>query len=301
MKLKLTNALELYHQEISSVQMKSNASVESYMSQLTAFAHYCASLNIEFVNQITIETVEEYLYDYDTNHEPASTNQCIATLKSFYRFLNASFNLANVCERLHVKTNPAKPTKYFTDQQIESLLMIHDQNDIHEIVDVTIFEVIYGCGLRVSEACNLTINDIHLDQNYIKVTGKGNKQRLIPLSQIAMKRCNDYINTIRCKINVNNDIHLFLTMQGKPVSRDYLSKRLKKRLLDLHIIDNDNLSGYSLHSLRHSFASHMINNDTSTRIVQEMLGHASLSTTQIYTHKTVDQLQEEYNKYMRRK
>ena len=301
MKLKLSNAVDLYHQELSSVQMKSNASIESYMRQLNAFINYLKDNNVEIVNDITKDAVDDYLYRYSMNHEPASTNQAIATLKSFYRYLNSSFNMDDICSNLTVKKNPDKTKKYFSDEQIDALLTIHDDTNLHEVCDVTIFDVIYGCGLRVSEACNLMLNDVHLDQEYIKVTGKGNKQRLIPLSQIASNRLITYVNEIRCKLDAYNDQHLFLTMQGKPLSRDYLSKRLKKRLFDLNIIENGDLSGYSMHSLRHSFASHMINNDTSTRIVQEMLGHASLATTQIYTHKTVDQLQEEYNEYMPRK
>lgn len=300
MKLSLINTIELFRQDLTSVQMKSYASVRSYMNQLNTFKNYLNDMGIQFVSGVSKQILEDYIYHFSLEHEPASTNQAIASLKSYYRYLNEQFEVNDITSTLKVKKNPHKEKYYFDEQQIKQLLTINDYADIHEVLDVTIFEVIYGCGLRVSELIGLTMNDLFLDEKYVKVTGKGDKQRVIPLSDIALDRLVTYIDEIRPKINTNHSAQLFINMQGKPISREYLSLRLKKRLSEFHIVNSNELIHYSLHTLRHSFATHMINNNTDTRIVQEMLGHASLNTTQIYTHKSKEQLHKEYKKYMRR-
>ena len=300
-RLKLDQAIALFIEQIGSVENQSLATLQSYTIQLNQLKTWLDQKDIHYVNDITIDILFDYVYYYDHNHAPASTNHLITVIRSFYGYLNEYYDLTNIAQQITLKKMDRKEKKILNDQQIERLLTINDTNDDHEYAIVTIFEVIYGCGLRVSECCGLTMQHLHLDDGTITVLGKGNKERIIPLSDTAKHRLIHYLDLIRPKWNIHHTNHVFISKTGKPITRGSIYALLKKRLVDTGIVDrSEDLEGLSPHSLRHAFATHMVNSDTDPRIVQQMLGHESIETTQIYTHKTVDQLQDTYNKTMPR-
>ena len=154
-----------------------------------------------------------------------------------------------------------------------------------------LIEVMYGCGLRVSEAVELKVGDLHLNSKYIEIIGKGNKQRVIPIGDLAIEALKKYIFDGRNELTKQQfSDYVFISYQGKPMSRQAIFKFIKKLALD-----NGIEKEISPHTLRHSFATHLLENGVDLRYVQEMLGHEDISTTQIYTHMDTTRLKDLVN------
>lgn len=181
--------------------------------------------------------------------------------------------------------------KVLSIEQVDLLLDSIDTSTLSGKRDSTLFELIYSCGLRISEACNLKISDVHLNEHLILVHGKGNKERLIPFGEKALEKLIYYIENVRPElVRGKNTPDLFVNYKGEPISRKGVWKRFKQ-LQALCGIDS------KVHTLRHSFATHLLKGGADLRSVQELLGHSDLSTTQIYTHITEDQLMDVHKKY----
>ena len=301
MKLKIEQGIALYLEQITSVDNRSMATLDSYGTQLNQLKTWLNQKNIDYVNDITIDDLFDFIYGYDHDHAPSSTNHMITVIRSFYDYLHEYYGLTNIALQINLKKADRKEKKILNDSAIERLLTIDDESNEKEYANVTILETIYGCGLRVSECTGLTMNQLHLDDGTISVVGKGNKTRVIPLSDTSRHRLIHYLDFIRPKWNKNHLPNVFITKAGKPLQRNLVYTMLKKRLLDKGIVANSGaLKGLSPHSLRHALATHMVNQDTDPRIVQQILGHESIATTQIYTHKTVDELQKTYDQCMPR-
>jgi len=157
-----------------------------------------------------------------------------------------------------------------------------------------IIETLYGCGLRVSELTHLRISDLFFEQGLIRVIGKGNKERIVPINKMAIKRINIYRNEVRNFITIKkgNEDYLFLNRRGSKLSREFIFMFVKELAEKAQLRKK-----ISPHSFRHSFASHLVNNGADIRIVQELLGHASIITTEIYTHLDNQKLVDAIHKF----
>lgn len=200
-------------------------------------------------------------------------------------------NFALLLER--PKTNHALP-KVLTEEQVDALLASIDTKDLPGKRDAALFELIYSCGLRISEACSLLVANVHLEEQLILVHGKGNKERIVPFGGRALEKLKFYLEEVRPLLTKGKNVaEVFVNYKGQPISRKGVWKRFK----ELEV-----LSGVSakVHTLRHSFATHLLQGGADLRSVQELLGHSDLATTQIYTHVTNEQLEEAHNKYFPR-
>ena len=176
-------------------------------------------------------------------------------------------------------------------EQIEQLLSSIDDSTPLGIRDKALFELIYSCGLRISEACSLKVANVHIEEQLILVTGKGDKERIVPFGEIAAQKLQKYLNEVRPGLVKGRNIsEVFVNYKGEPISRKGVWKRFKQM---------EALSGVhsKVHTLRHSFATHLLAGGADLRSVQELLGHSDLSTTTIYTHVTDTQLQDAHKKY----
>lgn len=300
-KLRIEQGINLYLEHITAVDNRTMATLDSYQTQLHQFKQWMNDHQIHYVNDITIDHLFDFIYGYDHNHAPSSTNHLITVIRQFYDYLHEYYGLTNIAIKINLKKQSRNEKKILNDTAIEKLLTIDNEDDLKEYADVTILEIIYGCGLRVSECCGLTMHQLHLDDGTIQVIGKGNKTRVIPLSDMSRVRLIHYLDYIRPKWNKNNLNNVFVTKAGKPLQRNLVYTMLKKRLLNKGIVNSiKELEGLSPHSLRHAMATHMVNHDTDPRVVQQILGHESIATTQIYTHKTIDELQKTYDQCMQR-
>ena len=183
--------------------------------------------------------------------------------------------------------------KVLSVEQIDALLGSIDTSTPSGKRDDALFELIYSCGLRISEACTLKVSNVHLEEKLILVRGKGDKERIVPFGERALEKILVYINEVRpALVKGRNVAELFVNYRGEPISR----KGVWKRFQELEA-----LSGVEakVHTLRHSFATHLLSGGADLRSVQELLGHSDLSTTTIYTHVTDRQLEDAHEKYFR--
>ena len=268
--------------------------LQAYKSDLTVFLKWLVSRNHDLLHVDRI-LINNYLASKLDNGSTVSTIQrTITCIKSFYAFLQ---------NKEIIKDNPAilieNPKKrrklptIISEDEVEKLLNAPNQNNANGMRDKCILELLYSAGLRISELLNIKVNQISPEQPFLKIRGKGSKERLVPIGSFAMNLLITYIDTYRSKIKANNNIDmLFITENGNLITRQSCWEMIKKYARESMI--NKNISP---HNLRHAFATHLLNNGADLRTVQMLLGHASLSTTQIYTHIAKDRLVKFHQKY----
>jgi integrase/recombinase XerC len=219
----------------------------------------------------------------------------ISSLRSFYKFLIME-KVVGDNPFLMIKTPKGnkKIPKFFYEEEMEAIYQAIDTKDDLGCRNLAIIELLYGCGLRVSELCDLKITDYYKDLNVIVVRGKGNKERMIPLNEMATESLLTYLGSSRKELlhkSKSNTLIVFLNHRGRP-----LTTRGVSDILNRLIEHAAGISNITPHMLRHTFATHLLNNGADIRSVQELLGHSSLSTTQIYTHVSKEKLKEAYMK-----
>jgi integrase/recombinase XerD len=266
-------------------------SVESYKRDLAKLKNWANKNNFDLL-ALTRQDLREWLIDLaGQSLSENSKRRIISALRGFYKFLQFDG---------HIKKNPAEdliaPQKgsylpnFLNQTDIENLIAAPDTLNEIGLRDRTILELMYACGLRVSEASDLKLSDVDVDQGILTCTGKGNKTRRIPMGKSAIEWLNKYLIVRREKENVETS-NIFVSYTGKPINRQTIFKFVKEYAEKIGLPD------VSPHTLRHSFATHLIQNRADIRSVQQMLGHADISTTQIYTHITDAHLRKTYEKF----
>lgn len=278
-------------------QGRSENTIQSYRLDLIKFSDFMnrqyADVEIMAVDQSIIQDYLGYLREQD--YAASTTQRIISSLRQYFNYL--------LREKIIDKSpmtlvDSPKKQKHLPDtlsmKQVEDIIEAVDINTNHGLRDRAIFELMYATGLRVSELINLMMDEIHLSLGFIQTVGKGNKERIIPLGEEAAYWLERYLSDIRyifsSKSKTPSNI-VFLTHRGQPFTRQGIWKNLKKYV---------KLAGISInvtpHMLRHSFATHLLENGADLRMVQELLGHSDISTTQIYTHISKYRLQEVYRR-----
>jgi integrase/recombinase XerD len=265
-------------------------SIESYRTDLDRLRHWSDKNKLE-LQTLTRQDLREWLIDLAAEKlSESSKRRMVSAVRGFYKFLMFEG---------HVNKNPAddlvSPQKgvylprFLNQTEIETLLATPDVATETGLRDRAILEVMYACGLRVSEVLNLKIENIDLDAGILTTTGKGNKTRRVPVGTSAVEWLKSYLALRRKDANIEID-NLFITA-GRPLTRQLIHSFIKA------YGGQCGLDGISPHTLRHSFATHLVQNNADIRSVQQMLGHADISTTQIYTHITSTQLKKNYDRF----
>jgi len=248
----------------------------------------------ELLLNANADDVRRYLaHMREHNYSKATVARKLATLRSFFKFLNKR-GLTGNNPMLAIRTPKLEKRlpKFMTEEQVNCLLNTPKDTDLLGARDKSMLEVIYSTGLRVSELVGLNLEDIDLVGGVIKVRGKGKKERISPLGQTAGIAIQKYLNLRKQVVSSDQPgLPLFINKHGQRLSTRSVRRKLDKYLIEAHL-DPD----ISPHTLRHSFATHMLNHGADLRSVQELLGHQSLSTTQIYTHLTTKRVQDAYQK-----
>lgn len=264
--------------------------VNSYILELSMFNEY---VNKDLL-KINDDDVKKYLKAISSK-SPKSISHSLSSLKSFY----------NYEERLEkIKDNPL--TKFKSPKLDKSLPTVLSLEEVTSLLDIeinspydarnkAILELFYSSGLRISELINLEMANVDMDENLIRVMGKGKKERIVPFGNIAKNVLNDYINNYRTSINKKNSTYIFLNNLGNKLSRQYIFRIIKQECIKKGIKKN-----VSPHTLRHTYATHLLKNGADLRIIQELLGHENLATTQIYTHLDNETLKKDYDEYFPR-
>ncbi len=224
---------------------------------------------------------------------PRSIARCLSAMRSFYKFLREQkIRLDNpVATHKTPKLGRALP-KDLSEQDVEALIQAPDIATALGLRDRAMLEVLYACGLRVTELLNLRTDLINLKQGYLRIVGKGNKERLVPLGEFACDWIEKYLNESRPALYKSSTDYLFLTQHGGIMSRQNFWYAIKRYALQANIS-----AELSPHTLRHAFATHLLNHGADLRVVQMLLGHSDLSTTQIYTHVAQHRMQELHHKF----
>ena len=275
----LHEALFDYKLNLSLVENKSKKSIEAYMSDLTHYIDYLNQKNINNVEEITILTVDNYLNSLTKEYSSNSINRVLASVRSFHKFISLNHeSIKDPTLYIHTHKHNEHLPIYASVQDLKVLFDSFSNSDI-DIYHKTILLTLYSCGLRVSELCSLKRNDVHLSEKILKVTGKGDKERIIPIVDACVQQMELYLNLVRKNWQKKTLSNFFINQYGRVLTRQYVHNLIKKKCEECNL--NPNLSA---HSFRHSFASHLLDGNADLRIVQELLGHSDIQTTQIYTH-----------------
>ena len=280
----------LHHIQIS--RTGSADTQDAYRRDVERFLGYLEDEKIKSFEKVDKAVISDYvmrLRSGDFGKQPlsnASYARNLSSLRSFFRYLNKYEGVENNPVRQFKGSVPRrKLPDFLTFDQMETLLKSFDLSKPADIRDRCIIEVMYACGLRVSECASLQVSKIHLSERYLSVIGKESKERMVPFYGRCAKLIELYLKEARPQFKQEATDILFLNQKGKPLStrsiQDICAKRGELAGLSVHVHP---------HMIRHSFATHLPDNGADLRVVQELLGHENLSTTQIYTHVTSDRL-----------
>jgi integrase/recombinase XerD len=245
--------------------------------------------------QITSTQIQEFIYEIAKEINPRTQSRLISGLRSFFDYLIFENYLnANPLERIEAPKIGRKLPDTLSVNEIDLIVSVIDLSESNGERNRAIIETLYSCGLRVSELTNLKISDLFFEEGFIKVTGKGDKQRFIPISPLTQKYINLYKDQVRVAMKIEaafNDT-LFLNRRGKQLTRAMIFTIVKTLGEKAEIQKN-----ISPHTFRHSFATHLLENGADLRAIQMMLGHESITTTEIYMHVDTSHLKEVMNKF----
>ncbi|WP_324755741.1 site-specific tyrosine recombinase XerD [Sphingobacterium thalpophilum] len=270
-------------------------SIDAYLNDVSKFQIYCEDNHLP-LHQVVRKDIQNFLHWLqEFNISPYTQSRLISGLKTFFSFLIIEHNLENnPTELVQAPQLSRKLPSVLSIHEIDQLIAAIDLSTVEGERNRTILEVLYGCGLRVSELINLKISNLFLDVEFVKVEGKGSKERLIPIGQQAIKHLKLYLDTIRPHITIksgNEDI-VFLNRRGSALSRVMIFLIIKDLAQKIGLQKT-----ISPHTFRHSFASHLVEGGADLRAVQDMLGHESITTTEIYTHIDRDYLHSVITQY----
>jgi len=267
----------------------SENTINSYKNDLKKFSEYNKNKNIE---EITANNLKEY-FRTNKNMSEKSVSRNISCLKSFYKFLVIENKIqSNPCETIPMPKMKKSLPNILSEDEVIKLLDI-DIIDNYSYRNKAMLELMYSSGLRVSELVNLKLQDIDLTQDIVRTFGKGSKERVVPIGDFAKEYLEKYIYEYRSSLlKKKNSEYIFLSSRGDKMTRQAFFKIIKRIAKEKGI--NKELSP---HTLRHSFASHMLKYGADLRTIQELLGHSDISTTQIYTHITNEELKNNYENF----
>lgn len=266
----------------------SNNTIDAYRNDLTAFFDFCQGRGVSEICKIDRAELNAFIMKLrDDKYTPSSVMRKVASLRGFFKWFCANeYGKKNPAQTLEQPKLPKRLPKVMTIEELNSIL-----NSNLSPLEQLIVELLYGCGLRVSELVNLKLTNIDVKQKYIQCYGKGSKERIVPFGNKAKDAINKYLKLremiiLEHKLNASLKT-LLLKDNGNKVSRQDVYNFIRKQGEKIH-------KHISPHTLRHSFATHLLENGADLRVVQELLGHSDVATTQLYTHITKKRLKEVY-------
>ncbi|RXJ03835.1 site-specific tyrosine recombinase XerD [Anaerobacillus alkaliphilus] len=271
----------------------SKNTIDSYRRDLTKYTNYLGNVEqVTSLNDVTRIVIMNYLFFLREQGRANTTiARTIASIRSFHQFLLREKETTND-PTVHIETpkQDRRLPKVLSSEEVDALLTAPNTSSVFDRRNKAMLEILYATGMRVSELCSLKLQDVHLSMGFIRCIGKGNKERIIPIGKLATEALTTYINSARGDLmKKKQHDFLFVNHHGESLSRQGFWKILKKLSKEANIQKE-----LTPHTLRHSFATHLLENGADLRAVQEMLGHVDISTTQIYTHISKTRLKDVY-------
>ena len=288
--IEFNDLISNYLNELSSIKRFSDNTTLAYKIDLEQFKNFLNDSNISKINSVTEKTIRSYLVLLnDLKIKKNSISRKLSVLRGFFKYLiRNNLIVENPVQKFkNPKTKRILPEIITLDSFLKILKLVDEEDKNFSNIKI-IFELLYGCALRVSELCNLNIGDIDLNRKILRVTGKGNKTRIIPLGEKSIPIVLEYLSK-RDSTNYNDP--LVVNKSGIRIYPKYVGRIVKKYLSKV-----TDISKKSPHILRHTAATHMLDNGADLLSVKEILGHENLSTTQIYTQVSIERLKKAYKK-----
>lgn len=291
--MEIKDAVDLFQQYVLVERGLSPQTWVSYLEDLQAFFNYFSD------KKDTSDLLETDLYEFlkfelSLGKSVSTALRRLSSTRSFYLFLKKEGYFIGNIPDIETPKKPKHLPNCLSEEEIDSLLEAPDLTSPSGIRDRAMLETMYSSGLRVSELLNLKRGQANLNKCIITVFGKGAKERKVPIAEYAVEYIKKYINEVRNKSEFKKSDYLFLNRSGNPLSRVYFFKKVRE-YAELAGIEMT----ISPHTLRHSFATHLLNHGAQLRMVQGMLGHTNIATTQIYTHVSSEKLKSDYDKIMK--
>lgn len=289
----INDAIENYSQYVLVEKGLQVMTVKNYQDDLKQFfLHYPNKRDTS--DLYGTDVLDFFRYEISNGLSVSTCLRRLSSIKSFYNYLNAEGIIAEEIPEMDAIKRPERLPTCLSIEQVEELLNAPDTSTPDGLRDKAMLETMYASGLRVSELLSLELSRINLNAGIIMIKGKGAKERKVPLGDFAKDYIIEYVNTVRDNIKGKKDKYLFLNKYGKQLSRQYFFKAIKKYARLAGIEEN-----ISPHTLRHCFATHLLENHADLRVVQELLGHTNIATTEIYTHISTKRIVSAYDTYMK--
>lgn len=293
--LKNNELIAKYQDYLENERHYSINTIKAYINDIETLVGFLTSEDLGDLNFLTNRIAKFFVSSLHGTYDPKSIRRKISSVKSFYDYLlEESLVRENPFENVDLPKVKKSLPKFIYEDEMDSFLSKIDDSTPLGKRNRVIFELLYGCGLRVSELTGIKINDIDYVKKEILIHGKGSKDRIVPVHDLGISMLKNYIKDSRIELALKHDEKtdmLLLNYKGMPLTsrgvRKILNKELEKQASTMNLTP---------HSFRHSFATHLLNRGVDLRVVQELLGHVSLSTTQIYTKVSKEKLQDEYLK-----
>lgn len=283
--------LEEYINYIKYERKLSDETVKNYTYDLNRFNNYLKENNIKSFEHVTTKIIEEYLNTLN-EYNPKTLSRNITSINNLYIFLLQNKKIStNPCEFIDRPKQIKKLPSVLSIEEVDNLLDI-SLNTKYDYRNKAMLEILYGCGLRINELINLTTRDIDFENSIVRCIGKGSKERIVPINDYIIYYLNEYLILRSSFFKKNRNDYLFLNNHGNKMTRQGFLKNLNK------ILDEKNIKKkVTPHTLRHSFATHMLSGGADLRSIQSLLGHSDISTTKIYTHISHEKVKEDYKEY----
>lgn len=290
----LTEVIKSWQSWLKNERHYSQNTVDAYARDLSFFfEHFDNILSLGDMNKLDIRDFRSFIsVQASRNLHKSSISRELSSIRNFFRWLDTKGLAKN--SAISVLSSPKIPKPLPKAMDVSDVFDFLDQSEHfskenwQNCRDKAIFTLLYGCGLRISEAISINLEDLH-NKEFIRIKGKGNKERIVPMLKIVMDRINKYIKS--CPYNFSPDQALFLGARGERISPRIIQRQMEK-IRNYMGLSNS----FTPHALRHSFATHLLEQGTDLRSIQELLGHASLTTTQRYTKVETETLRKEYAK-----
>lgn len=290
--MELKEALNEYLVHIQINEGRSRHTVSSYHEDLKQYISYLQDQGIHDTNDITYPLIESFITEQSTRKASSSVVRMAASIRSFHHDLAFMHNAPDPSLNLEVHKNTKNLPVYCTVDEIGQLMSSFDDTNPRQYMDHAILEAIYACGLRVSEAVSLTLNRVDLESGKMRVLGKGDKERIVPIPHGSMQLLKYWRDVIRPGFLKNKSTLFFINHFGRRITPRYVELMLQKKDVELGFTKH-----ITPHKLRHSYATHMLQGGADLRSIQEMLGHSNIQTTEIYTHVQNRQMFHSYEEF----
>jgi len=293
--MEVSQAIDEYIHYISAVEQKSRNTLSSYSNDLKKYAVFLLDRGITEIEDVKNSDLVEFMAQQLDLMSKTSVSHLLTVVKNLHSYLFLTYGTKDPTGNLTVKVTKNHLPTFLNEKEIQQLLDSFNVENDYEYYQRLILELIYVTGMRVSEVCDLLVKQVNISHKLLRITGKGSKERIVLVTDEICERMQYYFHNIRSKWQKKgeNSPYFFISKQNGRLNRQYVYNVIKKKQQEL------GLKSISPHTLRHSFATHMLETGSDLRTVQELLGHSDISTTQIYTHVQAQKLHEDYGRLSR--